>query len=171
MIEASSGVEAEFRGGPRGGPPLPPGPLLGFVIAVAAVAFIALLTYRSLQTRSIASNRVTHTLQVMEQLQQVLSLAKDAETGQRGYLLTGEEAYLEPFTHAKAQLPDELRKASDLVENDPVQLLRVKIRPSRSKAMATRRAPWPSCAVIRGRSSWTGSVRSSPPWQLRSGRH
>ena len=94
MSEVSSAVEAEFRGGPRAGAPLPPGPLLGFVVAVAAVAFIALLTYRSLQTRSLAARRVTHTLQVMDQLETILSLAKDAETGQRGYLLTGEEPYL-----------------------------------------------------------------------------
>ena len=126
MSQATSGVEAEFQGGPRAGAPLPPGPLLGFVVAVAAVAFIALLTWRSLQTRSDAAGRVTHTLQVMEQLQQILSLGKDAETGQRGYLLTGEETYLEPFTDAKAQFPDEIRKTYDLVEGDPVQLQRLK---------------------------------------------
>jgi CheY-like chemotaxis protein/CHASE3 domain sensor protein len=126
MSEANSGVEAEFRGGPRSGAPLPPGPLLGFVVAVAAVAFIALLTYRSLQTRSVAAGRVTHTLQVIDQLQTILSLAKDAETGQRGYLLTGEEPYLEPFSNAKTQIPDEMRKAYDLVESDPVQLQRIK---------------------------------------------
>jgi CheY-like chemotaxis protein/CHASE3 domain sensor protein len=125
MSEASSGIETEFRGGPRKGPPLPPGPLLGFVVAVAAVAFIALLTARSLQTRSDAAGLMTHTLRVIEQLQNVLSLAKDAETGQRGYLLTGEQSYLEPFTTAKAQLPEEVRKTHDLVEADPVQLQRL----------------------------------------------
>jgi len=125
MSEATSGVEAEFRGGPRAGAPLPPAPLLGFVVAVAAVAFIALLTYRALQSRSIAAARVTHTLQVMDQLETILSLAKDAETGQRGYLLTGEDGYLEPFGNAKSQLPDEFRKGYDLVEADPVQLQRL----------------------------------------------
>src|ERR1700761_4749214 len=101
MSEATSGIEAEFRGGPRAGAPLPPGPLLGFVIAVAAVVFIALLTYRSHQARANAALRVTHTLETVDQLQLILSLAKDAETGQRGYLLTGEEAYLEPYFNAK----------------------------------------------------------------------
>ncbi len=125
MSEATAGVEAEFRGGPRVGAPLPPGPMLGFLVAVAAVAFIALLTYQALQTRSVAAARVTHTLQVMDQLQTVMSLAKDAETGQRGYLLTGEEAYLEPFRNAKSQLPEQFRKAHDLVEGDPVQFQRL----------------------------------------------
>ncbi|MBS0419340.1 MAG: response regulator [Proteobacteria bacterium] len=126
MSEASSGVEAEFRGGPRSGAPLPPGPLLAYVLKVAAVAFIALLTWQSLKARSVAAVRVTHTLQVLEQLQQIMSLAKDAETGQRGYLLTGEDQYLEPFNNAKSQFPEEMRKAFDLVDADPVQVQRLK---------------------------------------------
>jgi CheY-like chemotaxis protein len=123
----ASDVFAEFRGGARAGAPLPPGPLLGFVVAVAAVGFISLLTLRSVQTRSIAAGRVTQTLQVIEQLQTILSLAKDAETGERGFLLTAEDSYLEPFTNAKAQLPEEIRKAQDLVATDPVQAQRLKM--------------------------------------------
>jgi CheY-like chemotaxis protein/CHASE3 domain sensor protein len=121
-----SDVFAEFGGGPRAGAPLPPGPLLGFVVAVAAIAFIALLTARSLQTRSLAAGRVTHTLQVIGQLQDVLSLAKDAETGQRGFLLTAEDPYLEPLINAKTLLPEEISKTQELVANDPVQAQRLK---------------------------------------------
>jgi hypothetical protein len=73
LMSEASGAFIEIRGGPRSGAPLPPGPLLGFIIAVAAVAFIALLTYRSLQARSIAAQRVTHSLEVVEQLQSILS--------------------------------------------------------------------------------------------------
>src|ERR1700742_2541171 len=115
----------EFQGGPRSGAPLPAGPLLGFVVAVAAVALISLLTYQSLQTRSAAAQRVTHTLSVMDELQTILSLGKDAETGQRGYLLTGEDLYLEPFVNARDQLPVELKKARDLVASDPEQTQRL----------------------------------------------
>jgi CheY-like chemotaxis protein/CHASE3 domain sensor protein len=117
---------AEFRGGPRSGAPLPPGPLLGFVVAVAAIGFISLLTARSLQTRAIAAGRVTHTLEVIGQLQNALSLAKDAETGQRGFLLTGEDPYLEPLINAKALLPEQISKTQELVESDPVQVQRLK---------------------------------------------
>jgi len=44
MSEVSSGVEAELRGGPRGGATMTTAPLLAIVVAVAAVAIIALLT-------------------------------------------------------------------------------------------------------------------------------
>jgi CheY-like chemotaxis protein/CHASE3 domain sensor protein len=121
MDQASAAAATEFRGGPRPGAPLPPGPLLGFVIAVAAVAFISLLTYRSLQARAQAAVRVTHTLETVDQLQTILSLVKDAETGQRGFLLTGEESYLEPNINAKAQLPGVLRRARELLAEDRLQ--------------------------------------------------
>src|ERR1700730_16333470 len=105
----------------RPGPPLPPGPMLGFVVAVAAVAFISLLTYRSLQTRTDAAQRVTRTLEVLEQLESILSFVKDAETGQRGFLLTGEDPYLEPNINAKAQLPEAFRRARKLVGEDQAE--------------------------------------------------
>src|ERR1700744_5778762 len=125
LMSQASEMAAEFRGGPRSGAPLPPGPLLGCVVAVAAVALISLLTYQSLQTRSAAAQRVTHTLSVVDELQGILSLTKDAETGQRGYLLTGEEPYLQPYTNAQEQLPAELKKAHELLESDPEQRQRL----------------------------------------------
>ncbi|MBV8803473.1 MAG: CHASE3 domain-containing protein, partial [Sinobacteraceae bacterium] len=121
MGEEFADSPIEFRDGARAGAPLPPGPLLGFVVAVAAVAFISLLTYRALQTRTIAALRVTHTLETMDQLQSILSLVKDAETGQRGFLLTGEESYLEPNINAKAQLPGVLTRARPLLADDAQQ--------------------------------------------------
>src|SRR6266850_3491681 len=125
MNMAAGDPAAEFRDSARSGAPLPPGPLLGFVVAVAAIAFISLLTYRSLQTRAIAAQRVTRTLEVLEQLESILSLVKDAETGQRGFLLTGEDPYLEPNINAKAQLPEAFRKARQLVADDQVQQQRL----------------------------------------------
>jgi len=119
-------LAAEFRDSARSAAPLPPGPLLGFVIAVAAVAFISLLTYRSVQVRAVAAQRVTRTLEVLQQLESILSLVKDAETGQRGFLLTGEDTYLEPNINAKAQLPDAFRKARQLVAEDQVQQQRLR---------------------------------------------
>jgi len=47
------------------------------------------------------SNRaVVHSDQVIEKLEKVLSVMKDAETGQRGFLLTGHASYLEPYNGA-----------------------------------------------------------------------
>jgi len=105
--------------------PLPPGPLIGFGFAILAVLLIALFSYRSLQARASTEALVSHTIEVREQLQAVLSALKDGETGQRGYLLTGIETYLLPYNNAKAALPGEIANLRRLVSDSPEQLKRL----------------------------------------------
>jgi len=50
---------------------------------------------------------------------EVLEAMLDAETGQRGYLLTREETYLEPYLHAREELDLSLRKLSKLLRRNP----------------------------------------------------
>jgi signal transduction histidine kinase/DNA-binding response OmpR family regulator/CHASE3 domain sensor protein len=99
---------------------LPPSTAIGLAVALLAVVFIALFSYRSLQARAEAAQRLTRSLQVTELLQAVLSTVKDAETGQRGFLLTGDEAYATPFFDADARLGGELDQLAKLVD-DPEQ--------------------------------------------------
>ena len=49
------------------------------------------------------SYAVTHTYMVLERLAALLSVLKDAETGQRGFVITGDEAYLEPYVKARTR--------------------------------------------------------------------
>src|SRR5262249_20608491 len=55
---------------------------------------------------------------VQEALEEALSLLKDAETGQRGFLITGEEGYLKPYDDAVAALGPQLDKLDGLVAAD-----------------------------------------------------
>jgi CheY-like chemotaxis protein/signal transduction histidine kinase len=105
--------------------PLPPKTLIGFLLAVVAVAIIALLSYQSLQTTTTTAASLTQTVEVLGRLESLLSTLKDAETGQRGYLLTGEESYLTPYTDAKDALPDEIRSMRGLFFNRPDQRRRL----------------------------------------------
>jgi methyl-accepting chemotaxis protein len=73
---------------------------LGFGLSVAMLVIVGVVAYRSTDALVENNHRVTHTHAVLEDLAHVLSLMKDAETGQRGFLLTGDEAYLEPYTAA-----------------------------------------------------------------------
>src|SRR6476620_3925308 len=43
-------------------------------------------------------------------LEQLESVLKDAETGQRGLIITGDESYLRPFNESTERLPAHLRK-------------------------------------------------------------
>ena len=62
---------------------------------------------------------VVHSLAVRDQLTRVLSLVQSTETGQRGYLLTGEDLYLNPYRMALEQLPPALESTQTLVSDNP----------------------------------------------------
>ncbi len=65
---------------------------------------------------------VQHSLEVRAQLVRVLSLVQSAETGQRGYLLTGQDLYLGPYQMALGQLPGVLQRTQDLASDNPEQI-------------------------------------------------
>jgi signal transduction histidine kinase/DNA-binding response OmpR family regulator/CHASE3 domain sensor protein len=104
---------------------LPPATFAGFAVALLAVVAISLFSFRALSTRAESARRVTNTLEAVAQLESVHSLLKDAETGQRGYLLTGEDAYLEPYRVAVAALPPQLARARHAIIDDPAQSRRL----------------------------------------------
>ena len=104
---------------------LPADTLAGFLIAILAVVLIALFTYRSLVTRSITATRITQTLDAVQRLEELLSSVKDAETGERGFLLTGDERYLEPYTTGRAALGGAFTSLRSQLSTDAEQQQRV----------------------------------------------
>jgi signal transduction histidine kinase/CheY-like chemotaxis protein/CHASE3 domain sensor protein len=118
-------LPAPTRRSARFAPPLPVSTMASFVVAVLAVVLIAYFSYSSLQSRAQAAALVSRTFELVGQLQGLLSSVKDAETGQRGYLLTGSEQYLEPFNTAKASLPGQLAKVRELLSSNPLQQQRI----------------------------------------------
>ncbi len=95
-------------GGSKSSAWLPPSTVLGLMLAIVAVLSITFFSFRSLQGRNQTAERVQHSLRVNELLEIVVSTLKDAETGQRGYLLTGDAQYLQPFLQAEARLDGQL---------------------------------------------------------------
>ena len=104
---------------------LPPGAASGFIVAVIAVLAIALFAYLAMRSNAAADARVLQTLEVLDRLQTLLARVKDAETGQRGFLLTGDERYLEPYVNAQAALTGELAQARDLLAGSAEQRQRL----------------------------------------------
>jgi adenylate cyclase len=64
---------------------------------------------------------VRHTVAVDGRLARVLSAVQDAETGQRGYLLTGDKAFLRPFTEGRVNADRQLELLRELVQDDADQ--------------------------------------------------
>jgi methyl-accepting chemotaxis protein len=71
--------------------------LTGYGLALLVVGGVGIVAYRATLELVDTSDWVTHTHKVKEKLAEVLSALKDAETGQRGFILTGEERYLDPY--------------------------------------------------------------------------
>jgi PAS domain S-box-containing protein len=109
----------------RFGPWLPIRTVIGFLIAIAAIAMVTRVSYSALKDTVSSARCVTGTLEVSAHLQAILSTMQDAETGQRGFVLTGNENYTRPYVIAKARLPAELATAHALVAGDPEQRRRL----------------------------------------------
>lgn len=91
--------------------------IIGFAIVAAAVVGTLLL----FGAQRSAQQRVTHTLRVQEQLSLVLSRLQDAETGQRGYLVTRDAIYLQPYFDGRRRIGAELSALRGLVADHPEQ--------------------------------------------------
>ncbi|TGT88731.1 MULTISPECIES: CHASE3 domain-containing protein [unclassified Mesorhizobium] len=88
---------------------------------VAGFAVLALIVgARTVLVESQRANRAAarETIEYQEQLSGLLSLAQDAESGQRGYLLTGEKSYLEPYRKAVEAIPGQLARIESAAAPD-----------------------------------------------------
>jgi len=92
--------------------------LLASMIFVCGTAFYSHLAWSGLLG---AFNGVRHTGMVEEQIGQLLSHIDDAETGQRGYLLTQRDNYLEPYNAALISIGEDVEMIRQLTAADPVQ--------------------------------------------------
>src|SRR3954468_19038895 len=88
----------------------PVGRLLGggYATALVALALIGIVAYDQIGALLTARRAVAHTYRVLAKLDRVTMLLEDAERGQRGYLITGEDAYLQPYLRAAGQILGEI---------------------------------------------------------------
>jgi CHASE3 domain sensor protein len=98
------------------------GLLLGIAAVLLSFAIGGAVAYRNTRTLSDDAALVTHTHEVLTALDDVLSFMKDAETGQRGFVITGDQRYLEPYNLSLRQINDRLDLIDDLVADNPEQL-------------------------------------------------
>jgi signal transduction histidine kinase/CHASE3 domain sensor protein len=69
---------------------------------------------------------IIHSHEVIGTLDELLSSVKDAETGQRGFLLTGDERYLEPYRAAVLSLQGQIATLAELTRDNAKQQARIK---------------------------------------------
>jgi methyl-accepting chemotaxis protein len=98
---------------------------LGFTIAVLTVLVIGFSGHRATATLIDNDYWVEHTNEVRHQLGQMLSSLKDVETGQRGYLLTGDESFLTPYEAGLAETNKAQTEVRRLTQDNPEQQRRL----------------------------------------------
>ncbi len=97
----------------------------GFALALAILVTIGTVAYQSIDKLGATAKMVAHTQRVLVMLEDVLSTMKDAETGQRGYIITGDDKYLGPFRTAQSLFEEELKALRELTKDNPNQQRRL----------------------------------------------
>ncbi|HUQ34274.1 MAG TPA: CHASE3 domain-containing protein [Pyrinomonadaceae bacterium] len=93
----------------------------GFIVMLAILFAVGFVSYRNTRKLIRDSNLVAHSHEVLDELDGTLSAIKDAETGQRGFIITGDEEYLKPYTAALPAINSHLEHLRQLTGSDPEQ--------------------------------------------------
>lgn len=97
---------------------------LGFGISIFILLLSSIASYISITKLNESTLQVDHTRDVLDAAENIISDLKDAETGQRGFYLTGKQSFLEPYERSLKSLPGSLARAKDLVKDNPIQVKR-----------------------------------------------
>jgi CheY-like chemotaxis protein/signal transduction histidine kinase/CHASE3 domain sensor protein len=102
-------------------------PFVALGLGAALVFFLVSgwVAYLNIQTLREDNQKIVHSHQVITTLDGLLSTVKDAETGQRGFLLTNDEHYLEPYNAALLSVTPQLDKLAQLTSDNPKQQDRI----------------------------------------------
>lgn len=97
----------------------------GFALAFVLMAMIGILAYRSIHTLSNTSQMVTNTNIVLERISHVLNVLQDAEIGGRGFIITGDASFLQPYENAEANIVTTVNNLRASISDNPDQLERL----------------------------------------------
>jgi CheY-like chemotaxis protein len=101
--------------------------VVNIAFAIALVIFISIgwLVYQNMTAEKESDYWVSHSHDVIHGLDALLSRLIDAETGQRGFIITGDNAYLEPYNNALANIQKQQKLLRDLTKDNPLQQKRL----------------------------------------------
>ena len=98
----------------------------GFGIALAFLMILGILSYRSTEALLEANDKVIHTYKVIDNLDIVMLMMVDFETGLRGFLLTEDEKFLKEYLDAPLKLKQAYDDVVALTRDNENQQRRLK---------------------------------------------
>ena len=96
---------------------------IGTIFGLSLLLIIAVnaVSWRSIDRLEVDAGRVRHTAEVIARLESLLASITDGETGQRGFVITGDEAYLEPYHSFLTQAERDYQALLQLTADNPDQ--------------------------------------------------
>jgi methyl-accepting chemotaxis protein len=98
---------------------------LGFGLSLLVLLVLAGVSFQGANQLNESTEGLVQARESSRLLREVRTLLLDAETGQRGFLLTGEDLYLKPYQDALDSLDENLRLLREAVKHDPTQVTRL----------------------------------------------
>ena len=99
--------------------------LVGFAAALLGLGLNAYIAHNAVRNLIGTEAWVTHTYEVLREIETDVSLAKDVETGTRGYVITNDRVFLEPYQKARLKVQNKLEPLYSMVRDNPPQQKRV----------------------------------------------
>lgn len=97
----------------------------GFIVAFILFVFIGIFSYNTIVRYAENEKMTEKTLNIVLKLERFYSLLQDVQRAQRGYTLTGEDSYLQPYRSAVRAIPGAYKELAELVIDSPVQKSRL----------------------------------------------
>lgn len=97
----------------------------GYALALFILVVLGVVSYQNTTGLIENSRQKVHTYQELESLEKVLSNLKDTETGQRGYIITGEDSYLEPYRSGISAVNQTIQHLREMTSDNPNQQRRI----------------------------------------------
>src|ERR1700755_1272126 len=101
--------------------------LIGFIISLVAMFLTSVIAYRDALRFTEDSQWVTHTYEVLTQLEMTFSTLKDAQRGMRGYVITDQEHFLAPYQGAISITNENVTRLKKLTADNPNQQRRLAV--------------------------------------------
>ncbi len=98
--------------------------VLGILVPLLLVGFLAFLAHRAKSELAVSNRELAYAVEVNRRIEDLLACLTEAETGQRGFLLTGNGTYLAPYQAATQRLSGELETLRTLLAGDAPSLER-----------------------------------------------
>jgi PAS domain S-box-containing protein len=92
---------------------------VAFSLALEFLIVNAVISYRATRTLIRNEQSVTQTLQVLNELEATLTMVVNAETGERGYIISGDETFLEPYRAALDGINEHIKGLKQLTADNP----------------------------------------------------